>query len=72
MFCSLRNTKSIISDNFKIFKTVEIRDFIQFNRIQWSLFSKSPVVWGFYERLVGVIKKCLKKVVVKAKLEVEF
>ena len=71
MFCSLRNTKSIISDNFKIFKTVEIRDFIQFNRIQWSLFSKSPVVWGFYELLVGVIKKCLKKVVGKAKLEVE-
>ena len=71
MFCSLRNTKSIISDNFKIFKTVEIRDFIRFNRIQWEFILERPRGGGFYERLVDVIKKCLKKVAGKAKLEVE-
>ena len=71
MFCLLRNTKSIISDNFKIFKTVEIRDFIRFNRIQWEFILERPRGGGFYERLVDVIKKCLKKVAGKAKLEVE-
>ena len=33
----------IISDNFKTFKTVEIRDFIWFERIQWEfILERSP------------------------------
>ena len=68
-----RGTASqIITDNFKTFKAVEIRDFIRFNRIQWEFILQRSPWWGrFCERLVGVIKNCLKKVVGKARLNFE-
>ena len=38
-----RNSSQIISDNFKTLKAVEIRDFIQFNRMQWEfILERSP------------------------------
>ena len=91
-FSRRRTPSQIISDNFKTFKAVEIRNFIRFNRIQWEFILKRSSWWGWgvgvgggvvegggggwrgergYERLVGVIKNCLKKVVGKAKLNFE-
>ena len=35
-FARRRTPSQIISDNFKTFNAVEIRDFIRFNRIQWE------------------------------------
>ena len=71
-FIRRRTPSQIISDNFKTFKAVAIRNFIRFNRIQWEfILERSPWWGGFYERLVGVMKNCLKKVVGKAKLNFE-
>ena len=65
-----RSSSQIISDNFKTLKAVEIRDFIQFNRMQWEfILERSPWLGGFYERLVSVTKNSLKKVVDKAKMD---
>ena len=62
----------IVSDNFKTFKAVEIRDFIWFNRIHREFILERSAWWReFYEQLVGVIKNCLKKVIGKAKLNFE-
>ena len=42
-----RGTPSqIISDNFKTFKAVEIRDFIRFDRIQWEFILERSSWWG--------------------------
>ena len=71
-FARRETPSQTISDNMKTFKAAEIRDFIRFNRIRWEFFlERSPWWWGFYERLVGVMKNCLKKVVRKAKLNFE-
>ena len=80
-FIRRRTPSQIISDNFKTFKAVAIRNFIRFNRIQWEFILERSPWWGGggcrgwgergYERLVGVIKNCLKKVVGKAKLNFE-
>ena len=67
-----RSSSQIISDNFKTLKAVEIRDFIQFNRMQWEfILERSPWLGGFYKRLVSVTKNSLKKVVDKAKMDFE-
>ena len=61
-----------VSDNFKTFKASDLKNFLRVNRIQWEfILEKSPWWGGFYERLIGVIKNCLKKVVFKAKLDYE-
>ena len=42
-----RGTPSqIISDDFKTFKTVEMRDFIRFSRIQWEFILERSPWWG--------------------------
>ena len=44
---SRRGTSSqIISDNFKTFKDVEIRDFLRFKRIQWEFILERFPWWG--------------------------
>ena len=47
-------TSAFISDNFKTFKAKEIH------------IREIPMVSGFYESLIGIIKRCLKKVARKA------
>ena len=58
---------TFISDNFKTFKSKEIKRFILKLKINWKfILEKSPWWGGFYERLIGIIKRCLKKVAGKA------
>ena len=69
-FISRRGTsKLFISDNFTTFKTKEVVDFLRLHDISWEfILQKSPWWGGFYEKLVGITKMLLKKVVGKAKL----
>ena len=54
---------TFISDNFKTFKAKEIKRFALKSRINWKfILEKSPWWGGFYERLIEIIKRCLKKV----------
>ena len=75
MFTSRRCTPSfIITENAKTFKAADeflgklyeyekVREFISRNRIQWrNILAKSPWVGGFYERMIGTVKRCLRKV----------
>ena len=58
---------TFISDNFKTFKAKEIKRFILKLKVNWKfILEKSPWWGGFYERLIGIIKRCLKKVAGKA------
>ena len=62
-----RLSSTFISDNFKTFKAKEIIRFALKSKIIWKfILEKSPWWGGFYERLVGIIKRCLKKVAGKA------
>mgnify|MGYP001800046040 FL=1 len=65
-------TKLIISDNFKTFKSTELKNFLRNNSIEWEfILEKSPWWGGFYERIIGITKSCLKKVMSKALLTFE-
>ena len=69
-FISRRGTPScLISGNFKTFKSVEIKRFISNIGIQWKFTLERSTWWGgFYERLVGLVKSCMKKVISRARL----
>ena len=62
--CSTKKLPStFISDNFKTFEAKEIKRFALKLKINWKLIlEKLPLLGGFYERLIGIIKRCLKKV----------
>ena len=61
--------RAFISDNIKTFKSKEIKHLTQSFNIQWNFtLEKSPWWSGFYERIIGIIKRCFKKVVGKALL----
>ena len=61
--------RAFISDNFKIFKSKEIKHLILSLNIKWKfILEKSPWWGGFYERIIGIIKRCIKNVVGKALL----
>ena len=61
--------KLVISDNFKSFKSIEIKDFLRKKDIKWEfILEKSPWWGGFYERLIGITKLCLKKCMGKSRL----
>ena len=63
------NPRLFISDNFKSFKSLEVKKFLRKLRIKWSfILEKSPWWGGFYERLIAIVKSSLKKVVGKALL----
>ncbi len=52
----------IISDNFKTFKSAEVKKFMMLQGVtQKSILQVSPWWGGFYERLVKSIKTYLKK-----------
>ena len=62
-------SKFVISDNFKSFKSIEIKDFLRKKDIKWEfILEKSPWWGGFYERLIGIKKLCLKKCMGKSRL----
>ena len=52
-----------ISDNFKIYKAKETKGFALKSNINWKFISEKSQWWGgFYKRLIGIIKQCLKKI----------
>ena len=62
-------SKLFISDNFSTFKSREVTDFLRHYDISWEfILQKSPWWGGFYEKLIGITKMSLKKVVGKARL----
>ena len=83
-FSARRGTPSlIISDNAKTFKATaklverlfkekDTRDYLCSKRITWK-FNLERAAWygGFFERLVGMVKRCLRKVLGNAKLNLD-
>ena len=56
-----------ISDNFKTFISKGLKRFLLKVDISWKyILEKSPWWGGFYERIIGIIKNCLKKVIWKS------
>ena len=59
----------VISDNFKTFKSEEVKNYLQNNFIRWDfILDRSPWRGGFYERLIGKTKSCLEQVIGKDRL----
>ena len=80
-FCARRGTPvRIVSDNAKTFKATskllnkllsetEVRDFFVSKRIIWRFnLDRSPWWGGAFERMVGSVKRCLRKVLGNARL----
>ena len=81
-FCARRGTpRLIISDNAKTFKSTckvlykliseeQIANFLTTRRITWRFnLERSPWWGGLFERMVGSVKRCLRKVLGNAKLD---
>ena len=62
----------VVSDNGKTFKGVQLRNFILHKKIKWRFIVEGSPWWsGFYERMVGCVKRCLTKVLRNARLTYE-
>ena len=83
-FASRRGTPTlIVSDNAKTFKAAQkavkklyesgnVRAYMQDNCVKWQFnLERAPWWGGFFERLVGLVKRCLRKVLGNAKLTFE-
>ena len=80
-FCARRGTPSlIVSDNAKTFKSTAkflkklceqgvVQEVLSSKRIEWK-FNLERAAWygGFFERMIGTMKRCLRKVTGNAKL----
>ena len=52
------------SDNFKTFISKDLKRFLLKLHFSWKyVLEKSPWWGGFYDRIISIIKKCLKKVI---------
>ena len=59
--------ETIISDNGKAFVSEEVQDFAASKNIQWKFnFETAPWQGGFFERMVGSTKRCLKKLLFRS------
>eukprot|EP00794_Sanderia_malayensis_P017243 gene17243-biopygen14837 len=80
-FCSRRGTPRLVNtDNAKTFKAAanlmkklfkdnDFNSFQQANRIKWRFnLPRSPWWGGYFERMVGSVKRCLRKVLGNARL----
>ena len=83
-FTSRRGTPNLmISDNAKVFKAAsavikkvvrapEVKRYLLNNQITWDfIVEKAPWWGGFWERLVGSVKRCLKKTIGRSTLTFE-
>ena len=58
-----------INDNFKTFKSVDVKRFCNAKEIVWKfILERSPWWGGFYDWLISIVKSSLKKVLWKAYL----
>ena len=54
----------VISDNGKVFKAERTQNFASERSIEWKfIIDNAPWMGGMYERLIGTVKRCLKKVI---------
>ncbi len=61
-FMARRGIGTIISDNFKTFKSAEVKKFMMLQGVtQKFILPASPWWDGFYERLVRSVKTCFKE-----------
>ena len=66
------SSKMYISDNFKTFKSSDVKAFLRNKRIKWQfILDKAPNWGGFYEKMIGITKSCLKKTIGQACLSME-
>ena len=62
----------VISDNFKTFISEDVKAFLSKERIKWNfILPKAPWWGGYYERLIRIVKECLRKTLGKARLTYE-
>ena len=55
--CKSECLKIIVSDNFKSFKSGEVKSFVASKGITWNfILERFPWWGGFYERLVAIVK----------------
>ena len=59
----------LVSDNFKSFKSLDVKNFCCKYGISWKfILERSPWWGGFYDRLIAIVKSSLKKVLGKSYL----
>ena len=64
--------KRVISDNHKTFKSSELKRFANSRLIDWKYILELAPHWGgFYERLHGLIKRALRKILWRSRLSFE-
>ena len=62
----------VVSDNFKSFKSNETEAYFKEINVTWKpILEKSPLWFGFYERLIAILKSALRKILGSAKLNFE-
>jgi hypothetical protein len=53
----------------KLFGSLKMRAYLENNKLEWRFNLEKPPWWGgFFERMVGKVKRCLRKVLGNAKL----
>ena len=61
-----------ISDNVKCFTGRELKDYLSMLSTSWRYILEACSCWrGFWERIVEVVKRCLRKILSKSKLTYE-
>ena len=61
-----------ISDNVKCFTGRELKDYLSMLSTSWRYILEASSWWrGFWERIVEVVKRCLRKILSKSKLTYE-
>ena len=62
----------IVSDNAKVFKGKDTRDFLRDRGVKWEFTTpRAPWKGGVWERMIRIVKRCLKKVLGKTSLSYE-
>ena len=71
-FARVGTPRLMISDNHKTFKSAQVKRFSIEQGIAWKyILELSPHWGGFYERLNGLVKRSLRKILWRAKLSYE-
>ena len=61
-----------VSDNVKCFTGRELKDYLSMLSTSWRYILEASSWWrGFWERIVEVVKRCLRKILSKSKLTYE-